>query len=142
MAPVQHGGGENQLTPLLQILHSPSTPVQPWQGTQLGLGWFINGPDADSAGSIWKDGGLDTTTTYIAFLPSADPGQTPSSAGVFVMMNGGEMTYNQKNDGDELSAALANDILRAMQGLLPLEDKSRYARSVFPRPKKKRPDTA
>lgn len=119
------------LTPLLPALQTPSTSVEAWGTTQLGLGWFITPGSGDSPGSIWKDGGFAGTNTYIAFLPSDAPGSTPSQAGVFVLLNAGGITGDQKNNGAEVSAVIANDLLMIMQGQTPPDDKSRYPRSVI-----------
>jgi serine-type D-Ala-D-Ala carboxypeptidase/endopeptidase len=118
------------LTPLLPALQTPSTTVEAWGNTQLGLGWFITPASAGSPGSVWKDGGFEGTNTYIVFLPSDAPGSSPSQAGVFVLLNAGGITSDHTNDGPEVSAAIANDLLAIMQGQTPQADKSRYPRSV------------
>jgi CubicO group peptidase (beta-lactamase class C family) len=124
------------LTPLLPALQTPSTTVEAWGTTQLGLGWFITPATASSAGVVWKDGGLDGCGTYIALLQSDNPGTVASEAGVFVLVNGGNMTGDQKNSGNEIAMVLANDLLMIMQGQTPRADKSQYPRSA-PRPKRK-----
>jgi serine-type D-Ala-D-Ala carboxypeptidase/endopeptidase len=118
------------LTSLLPALQTPSTTVEAWGTTQLGLGWFITPGSADSPGSVWKDGGFAGTNTYITFLPSDAPGSASSQAGVFVLLNAGGITSDFTNDGPEVSAAIANDLLAMMQGQTPQADKSRYPRSV------------
>jgi serine-type D-Ala-D-Ala carboxypeptidase/endopeptidase len=121
---------DRTLTPLLPVLQTPSTKVEAWGTTQLGLGWFITPSSADWPGSVWKDGGFAGTNTYIVFLPSDAPGSTPSQAGVFVLLNAGGITGDQTENGVEVSAAIANDLLTIMQGQTPPADKSRYPRSV------------
>lgn len=120
------------LSELLPALQQPSTAVT-WGNIQLGLGWFINPAGTDLPLSIWKDGGLDGFNSYIAFLPSSSPGVTPSQAGVFVLVNADGITGDQKNNGVEIPAALANDLLLIMQGQRPPADKSSYPRSAQPR---------
>ena len=121
---------DKTLTPLLPALQIPSTTVEAWGTTQLGLGWFITPSSASWPGSVWKDGCFAGTNTYIAFLPSDAPGSTPSQAGVFVLLNAGGITGDQTENGVEVSAAIANDLLTIMQGQTPPADKSRYPRSV------------
>jgi D-alanyl-D-alanine-carboxypeptidase/D-alanyl-D-alanine-endopeptidase len=115
------------LSPLLPELQTPSTNVT-WGGTKLGLGWFINEPDSSTgaAGSVWKDGGLDGFNSYIAFLPSTNPGTVASDAGVFVLVNGSGITGDHTNNGTEVAMVIANDLLYIMQGLTVPEDKSIY----------------
>ena len=124
------------LTSLLPALQTPSTTVEAWGNTQLGLGWFITPGGSDQPGSVWKDSDFAGTNSYIAFLPSDAPGSTPSQAGVFVLLNAGGITGDQTENGVEVSAAIANDLLTIMQGQTPPADKSRYPRSVvWPRKK-------
>lgn len=125
------------LTPLLPALQTPSTTVEAWGTTQLGLGWFITPATATTPGAVWKDGDLDGCGTFITFLQSGNPGTDPSQAGVFVLVNGGNMTGDQKNSGNEVAMVLANDLLLIMQGQTPLADKSKYPRSVVLTPKSK-----
>jgi CubicO group peptidase (beta-lactamase class C family) len=116
------------LTPLLPVLQQPSTSIK-FGNNQLGLGWFISPPGINPSGSIWKDGDLDGFNSYIALLPSpGTPGVDPSQAGVFVLVSADGITGNQQNNGIEVPAALANDILLMMQGITPPADKSVYPR--------------
>jgi D-alanyl-D-alanine-carboxypeptidase/D-alanyl-D-alanine-endopeptidase len=114
------------LSPLLPVLHAPATAVTA-QSWQLGLGWFISAEEVGYPASIWKDGALDGFNSYMAFLPSRDPGVEASRAGVFVLVNADGMT---DPDGVEVACALANDILLIMQGEAPLADKSLYPSSL------------
>jgi serine-type D-Ala-D-Ala carboxypeptidase/endopeptidase len=114
------------LSPLLPVLHAPSTAVRS-QSSQFGLGWFITTAQRDHAASIWQDGELSGFSSYIAFLPSLDPGWDASRAGVFVLVNAEGIA---DVDGVELASVLANDILLIMQGELPLPDKSSYPSSA------------
>jgi D-alanyl-D-alanine-carboxypeptidase/D-alanyl-D-alanine-endopeptidase len=116
------------LSPLLPQLQTPSTTVETKHGGKLGLGWFIKDPDSStgSAGSVWKDGGLAGFNSYIAFLPSTNPGTIASDAGAFVLVNGSGITGNQTNKGAAIAGMIANDLLYIMQGLTPPEDKSVY----------------
>jgi D-alanyl-D-alanine-carboxypeptidase/D-alanyl-D-alanine-endopeptidase len=116
------------LSPLLAALQSPPAPTVTWDGNQLGLGWFIS-----SAGQIWKDGDLDGCNSYIAFLRSPDPGNTPSQAGVFVLVNADGLVDNQDLD---VAASIANDVMWIMQGQEPPADKSRYPRGAARRRRK------
>lgn len=125
------------LTPLLPALQSPSTSVQ-WGDNQFGLGWFINPAGTNWSASIWKDGDLDGFGSYIAFLPSANPGVTASQAGAFVLVNADGVTDTQENSGVEIACALTNDLLLIMQGQTPPTDKSAYPRSALSR-RQKRP---
>jgi serine-type D-Ala-D-Ala carboxypeptidase/endopeptidase len=114
------------LTPLLPALHTPSTSVTS-QSWQLGLGWFISAAEAGYPASIWKDGEINGFNSYMAFLPSSDPGTEASRAGAFVLVNADGMA---DPDGVEVACALANDILLIMQGEAPLADKSLYPSSL------------
>ena len=119
-----------ELTPLLPVLQSPSTTVKSGN-CELGLGWFIS---PSGPASIWKDGALEGFNSYIAFLPSiGTPGVDPSQAGVFVLVNADGITGDQYNNGTEIPAVLANDILLIMQGIKPPADKSGYPRAAVPR---------
>ena len=120
------------LSPLLPALQSPPTKVK-WEGNQLGLGWFINPPVTGWAGAIWKDGDLDGFNSYMAFVPSPDPGSTPSQAGVFVLVNADGITDNQTSNGIDVAASIANDLLSLMQQQEPPADKSRYPRAAMRR---------
>jgi serine-type D-Ala-D-Ala carboxypeptidase/endopeptidase len=115
------------LTPLLPALQSPSTQVKWNDWNQLGLGWFINPAGPNWSASIWKDGGIDGFNSYIAFLPSTNPGIIPSEAGAFVLVNADGML---DDNGVEVPGALANDLLLIMQGQAPPADKSVYPTSV------------
>jgi D-alanyl-D-alanine-carboxypeptidase/D-alanyl-D-alanine-endopeptidase len=127
----------SSLTPLLPALQTPSTTVEAWGTTQLGLGWFITPASGSAPGVLWKDGDLDGCGSFITFLQSDNPGTVPSEAGVFVLVNGGDMTGDQKNSGNEIAMVLANDLLLIMQGQTPPADKSQYPRSVVFTPKSK-----
>jgi D-alanyl-D-alanine-carboxypeptidase/D-alanyl-D-alanine-endopeptidase len=118
------------LTPLLSVLQTPATSVSWSNGTTFGLSWFITPAATNQSAMVWKDGGLAGFNSYIAFLPSPSPGSTPSQAGVFVLVNADGITGNQHNNGVEIAAVLANDILLIMQGQTPPADKSRYPRST------------
>jgi serine-type D-Ala-D-Ala carboxypeptidase/endopeptidase len=115
------------LTPLLATVQSPATPVKAWGTTQLGLGWFITPGANGAATTLWKDGELQGTNSYIAFLQSPDPGGTASEAGVFVLTNASGIVDGNDN---EIVATIANDVLLIMQGITPPEDKSVYPRSI------------
>ena len=82
--------------------------------------------------TVWKDGGLEGFNSYIAFLPSSDPGSAPSQAGVFVLVNADSITEN----GVEIVAVIANDLLLIMQGQEPPADKSKYPRADLRRSSK------
>lgn len=111
------------LTSLLPVLQSPSTAVTTSGGDGLGLGWFMRPASDTTFATVWKDGDLSGFSSFITFLPSSWPGEIPSQAGVFVLMN----CNGLKNEsGAELSAVLANDVLCYMQGLTPPSDKSVY----------------
>jgi serine-type D-Ala-D-Ala carboxypeptidase/endopeptidase len=97
-----------------------------WEHNQLGLGWFIRLPERRWSPSIWKDGDLAGFNSYIAFLPSPNPGTAASQAGVFVLANADGITDTQTNDGIEVVCSIANDLLLIMQGQTPLVDKSVY----------------
>lgn len=117
---------DETLTPLLPALQQPATSVT-WGNTGLGLGWFITPASGTWAGSVWKDGDLAGTNTYIAFLPSGSPGTVASAAGVFVLVNADGINGSQKSQGVELPCVLANDILSLMQGNQLPADKTVYA---------------
>jgi len=114
-----------QLSPLLSVLQTPVTTVTAGV-TRLGLGWFISPGGNGSPASVFKDGRLHGFGSYIAFLPSPDPGVTPSPAGVFVLLNAEGITDTQEKEGVPIAVALANDLLSIMQGQTPPTDKSHY----------------
>jgi D-alanyl-D-alanine-carboxypeptidase/D-alanyl-D-alanine-endopeptidase len=113
------------LTPLLPALQNPST-VQTWGTTQVGLGWFISPGSLPTV--LWKDGALDGCGSFITFQQSDDPGNLPSQAGVFVLVNGGNMI--DQTYGSELAMVLANEVLNIMWGQAPPTDTLRFARSA------------
>jgi serine-type D-Ala-D-Ala carboxypeptidase/endopeptidase len=132
---------DKHLTPLLPALQTRSTRVtEPEYGNHLGLGWFIHPADADCSGSIFKSGRLDGFSSYIAFLPSAEPGAIPSQAGAFVLVNADGITHTQTRDGQEIAFVLTNDLLCIMQGKKPPADKSVYPRSVQKGSQRRPPD--
>ena len=111
------------LSPLLAALQSPPRRQVTWDG-QPARARLVHQPAVtDSAGQIWKDGDLDGCNSYIAFLRSPDPGNTPSQAGVFVLVNADGIVDDQDID---VAASIANDVLSLMQGQEPPADKSRY----------------
>src|SRR5215472_631406 len=101
-----------ELAPLLQALHRPSTKFTTLDGYELGLGWFINPQRPGSSASICKHGELDGFASYLAFLPSPDPGNVASAAGAFVLVNADGI----RKDGREVALVLTNDLLLRMQG--------------------------
>jgi D-alanyl-D-alanine-carboxypeptidase/D-alanyl-D-alanine-endopeptidase len=119
-----------ELKSLLRALHAPSTGAKDGVNN-LGLGWFINPKNGDWLASVWKDGGLDDFSSYIAFAPSEDPGPVPSRAGAFVLVNARGVTHTQTKDGTEIGAVLTNDLLHILQGKTPPTDKSGYPTSVL-----------
>jgi D-alanyl-D-alanine-carboxypeptidase/D-alanyl-D-alanine-endopeptidase len=118
------------LTGLLPALQTPSTSVK-WGDAQLGLGWFISPAGSNWSASVWKDGDLDGFGSYIAFLPSPNPGVVASQAGAFVLVNADGVTDSQNNAGIEIADALTNDLLLLMQGETPPTDKSGYPRAAL-----------
>jgi D-alanyl-D-alanine-carboxypeptidase/D-alanyl-D-alanine-endopeptidase len=119
-----------ELTPLLPHLHGPSTtvtmdPAETDVRYELGLGWFISPKGCGRPASICKDGELDGFASYIAFLPSSDPGKAASQAGAFVLVNADGIT----KDGKDIALVIANDLLLCMQNQEPPADKSVYPRS-------------
>jgi serine-type D-Ala-D-Ala carboxypeptidase/endopeptidase len=106
-----------QLTPLLPVLQTPLTNTLDDDGEQLGLGWFID-PKGDTwPASIRKDGELDGFQSFIEFLPSLDPLNTPSQAGVFVLVNASRINAEQQfGENTTLAAGLANKVLGIMLG--------------------------
>ncbi|SFK74081.1 serine hydrolase domain-containing protein [Methylocapsa palsarum] len=113
------------LTPLLPVLQKP-LPGVTWEGNRLGLGWFI------SPQQVWKDGDLDGFSSYIAFVPSADPGAVASQAGAFVLVNGDGVTDSQ---GLDVAASLTNSLLNFM---VPAErDQSAYPSSIVNRSRRR-----
>jgi D-alanyl-D-alanine-carboxypeptidase/D-alanyl-D-alanine-endopeptidase len=119
----------NALNALLPELQTPATPVTTPAGDQLGLGWFLTPgrTPLQPSGSVWKDGEIRGTNTYITFLPWVGT-DTPSEAGVFVLTNCNSLT----SSGIEVTAAIANDVLITMQGGTPSPDKSNYPRAFGP----------
>jgi serine-type D-Ala-D-Ala carboxypeptidase/endopeptidase len=107
------------LSPLLAALQNPSTNVMNG-ATGIGLGWFIKGQVSTNSPfpAIFKDGGLNGVSTYIAFLPAPqEPLVMPSPAGVFVLTNAKGL-YNSL--GTEMTQAVAYSVLNIMQGYPPL----------------------
>src|SRR5262249_2432519 len=92
---------DTKLTPLLSALQTPSTSLTDGWGNRLGLGWFIN-PARESA-SVFKDGALFSFGSYIAFLPSPNPGVVPSQAGAFALVNADGLTATQMPDGTAIT---------------------------------------
>jgi D-alanyl-D-alanine-carboxypeptidase/D-alanyl-D-alanine-endopeptidase len=107
---------DGHLTALLPALHGRSTAVTAGDGDHLGLGWFISPPNANGPGLINKDGDLDGFASYIAFLPSTNPGVVPSQAGAFVLVNAFGLTKKQLGKDVQIAEALTKDILSIMQG--------------------------
>jgi D-alanyl-D-alanine-carboxypeptidase/D-alanyl-D-alanine-endopeptidase len=111
------------LSPLLPALQTPSTNVM-YGAASIGLGWFMKQQVSTTSPypAIFKDGGLDGVSTYIAFVPGPElppimPGMppllVPSSAGVFVLTNSNGLC----NSGNtEMSEAVAFNVLNIMQG--------------------------
>ncbi|HYZ74565.1 MAG TPA: hypothetical protein VE641_15920 [Chthoniobacterales bacterium] len=116
------------MTALLKEIQTPQTTVKTGKGDQLGLGWFLAPATPEMPlGSVWKDGEIAGTNTYITFLPWAGT-EAPSEAGVFVLTNCNALELG----GIEVVSAIANDVLITMQGGTPFPDKSNYPR-VFGR---------
>jgi D-alanyl-D-alanine-carboxypeptidase/D-alanyl-D-alanine-endopeptidase len=118
------------LSPLLPALHRPSTnvtsdPQETDVAYQLGLGWFITPACDGRLAPICKDGELDGFASYIAFLPSSDPGKVASQAGAFVLVNADGIT----KDGNDIALVITNDLLTYMQNKPLPADKSAYPRS-------------
>jgi len=119
-----------KLTPLLPVLHRPSTtvttdPAKTNVRYELGLGWFIGPKGRGVSESICKDGELDGFASYIGFLPSPDPGIIASQAGAFVLVNADGITKDDK----DIAFVITNDLLLCMQGEEPPADRSSYPRS-------------
>ena len=106
------GTSGNPLAPVLQKTQTASTPVtRPNTDIHMGLGWFLSEP-ASATGTVFKDGGLPGCDTYMVFAPwVATPG-TPSSAGVFVLINASGLT----SGGVALSQSIAESVLNIMVG--------------------------
>jgi D-alanyl-D-alanine-carboxypeptidase/D-alanyl-D-alanine-endopeptidase len=104
-----------RLTPLLPALQKPSTTII-GEDDQLGLGWFISPAKPGWPASINKDGDLDGFQSFIAFLPSLDPGNTPSQAGAFVLVNGYGIVGKQFPKDLDLAKGLTNEVLKIMLG--------------------------
>jgi len=119
---------DTKLTPLLSALQTPSTSLTDGWGNRLGLGWFIN-PARESA-SVFKDGALFSFGSYIAFLPSPNPGVVPSQAGAFALVNADGLTATQTPDGTAITNVLVNDLLQIMQGMTPPADKTVYPQAA------------
>jgi D-alanyl-D-alanine-carboxypeptidase/D-alanyl-D-alanine-endopeptidase len=112
-----------RLNSLLRVLQCPSTDIRA-KGDRIGLGWFINEDSEPWVRSVSKDGELAGFNSYIAFLPSDDPGEKPSQAGAFVLLNadGIKIKKNEKEEGELVAAVLANAVLRIMVGKKPDTD--------------------
>jgi serine-type D-Ala-D-Ala carboxypeptidase/endopeptidase len=119
-----------KLTPLLSALQKRSTSVKDGWKNELGLGWFKNPPSDRGPASVFKDGGLFSFGSYIAFLPSTDPGVAPSRAGAFALVNADGITDTQTPDGTEITTVLVNDLLRMMLGEEPPTDKTSYPQAA------------
>ena len=107
------------LSSLLPTLQAPSTTVTPWANSQLGIGWFLSTvpTSGDSYTIVWKDGGLGGFSSYICFLQSANPGQTPSQAGFFILTNAdGNAVYTIESE--LMSIMTGNSELAASMRLL------------------------
>lgn len=117
------------LTPLLGLVQR-STNARNRDGNQLALGWFIREDLNKNPTCLWKDGELDGFNSYMAFLPSDEPGNRPSEAGVFVVTNASAFVDRGQT---EVIVSIANDLLLIMQGHEPPEDKSVYGRASFSR---------
>jgi len=115
-----------KLTPLLSALQIPSTSVTDGWNNQLGLGWFINRASDGWSASVFKDGALFSFGSYIAFLPSPNPGVVPSQAGAFALANADGLTATQTPDGMAITTVLVNDLLQITQGKTPPADKTIY----------------
>lgn len=113
------------LTPLLPALQKP-LPGVTWEGNHFGLGWFI------SQQQVWKDGDLDGFSSYIAFVPSANPGAVASQAGAFVLVNGDGITDSQ---GLDVAASLTNNLLNFM--VPATRDQSVYPSSIVNRSRRR-----
>ncbi|KAB0267675.1 serine hydrolase domain-containing protein [Microvirga brassicacearum] len=117
------------LSPLLPALQSPSTTVTtPWKDS-LGLGWFLTPETTDTFACVWKDGDLAGYSSFMAFLPSSDPGTDASQAGVFFLSNAGGLF----NGDAEISAYISYNVLRIMQGLEQTENSRSFPRSSISR---------
>jgi D-alanyl-D-alanine-carboxypeptidase/D-alanyl-D-alanine-endopeptidase len=102
-----------RLNSLLPILQRPSTDIRANED-QIGLGWFINEENRNWVESISKDGELEGFSSYIAFVPSNEPGKKPSEAGAFVLVNADGIRIGKGNDESALPVALTNAVLRIM----------------------------
>jgi CubicO group peptidase (beta-lactamase class C family) len=101
------------LTSSLNEILAPMQTFSTWDGTQVGLGWFLSSISAQDGGEtvslpvVWKDGGITGCSTFVSFLQSPAPGTTPSQAGVFVLTND-----SLTSDGQQV----AYNVLRFMNG--------------------------
>jgi hypothetical protein len=83
---------ESSLNPILAPMQTASTSV-PYGGATLGIGWFLdaitamNGDTAITPIPIVYKAGLITSSSFICFMQSPDPGTAPSPAGVFLLSN-------------------------------------------------------
>jgi serine-type D-Ala-D-Ala carboxypeptidase/endopeptidase len=104
--------GTGGLGAVLSKTQTASTKVtRPNTDIHMGLGWFLSEP-ASGPGTVFKDGGLPGCDTYMVFAPwVASPG-TPSSAGVFVLINASGLT----SGGVALSQSIAESVLNIMVG--------------------------
>jgi serine-type D-Ala-D-Ala carboxypeptidase/endopeptidase len=118
-----------KLTPLLSALQKSSTSVTDGFN-QLGLGWVINPASDGWSASVFKDGALFCFGSYVAFLPSPDPGVVPSRAGAFALVNADGITDTQTPDGTDVTTVLVNDLLQIMQGKAPPADKTIYPQAA------------
>ena len=114
------------LSPLLPVLQNPSTKVTHGT-TQIGLGWFMTQQVSPKSPypAIFKDGGHDGVSTYIAFLPGPEmipvmpgvpPLAVPSPAGVFVLTNSQGLYNYTGTTPTEMSEDVAYNVLNIMQG--------------------------
>jgi D-alanyl-D-alanine-carboxypeptidase/D-alanyl-D-alanine-endopeptidase len=108
---------DKRLTPLLRMLHTPSTSATAEGGEQLGLGWFIGPANVDGPGLVNKDGDLDGFGAYMGFVQSTNPGAEPSRAGAFVLVNAHDLTEKDLNGDVQIAEVLTKKVLRIMQGV-------------------------
>jgi D-alanyl-D-alanine-carboxypeptidase/D-alanyl-D-alanine-endopeptidase len=104
--------GTGGLGAVLRKTQTASTKVtRPNTDIHMGLGWFLSEP-ASGPGTVFKDGGLPGCDTYMVFQPWVEPPGTPSSAGVFVLINANGLT----SGGVALSQSIAESVLNTMLG--------------------------